>query len=74
MIHAHFPPLKRAHLPCFKVLWINPISTSKLVHENSTTNTQSKAIETTLSQAWGFKGSVNRYKYINEQDFRWDKM
>jgi hypothetical protein len=32
------PPLKLAHLPCFKILLINPILTTKLVHENSTTN------------------------------------
>ena len=25
-----------AHLPCFKILWITPILTSKLVHENPT--------------------------------------
>ena len=30
--------LKIAHLPCLKILWVDPISTSKLVHENFTTN------------------------------------
>ena len=28
-----------AHLMCFKIMWTNPILASKLVHENSTTNT-----------------------------------
>ena len=32
------PPFKIAHFPCFKILWTNPILTSKFVNENSTTN------------------------------------
>ena len=46
--HAHFP-FKIAHLPCFKILRIRPILTSKLIHEKSTTNIEWKALITTLS-------------------------
>ena len=37
VIHALFS-LEISHLSCFKILWINPSLTSKLVHENSRTN------------------------------------
>ena len=42
--------LKSTHRPCFKILWINLILTSKHdVHDNSTTNIECNALKTTLS-------------------------
>lgn len=55
IICARFP-LLIAHLPCYKMLWTNPISTLKLVHENSTTNIERYALKTTLSFAWKVEG------------------
>ena len=51
VIHAHFS-LKIAHLPCFKILLMYLILTSKLVHDNSTTNIEWNALENTLPYAW----------------------
>ena len=52
-------PLELAHLPCFKILWIIPTLTSKVVHENSTTNIDYNAPKTTLSKAWKVRGKTS---------------
>ena len=45
-----------AHLPCLKILQINPILTSKPIHENPTTDIEWNALKSTLSKAWEVKG------------------
>ena len=44
-----------SHLPRFKIIWTNPILTSKLVQENSTPNIKWNALKITLSWAWEVK-------------------
>jgi hypothetical protein len=49
IIQSHFIPFEIFHLPCFKILWINPILTSKLGNEDFATNIEWNALKTTLS-------------------------
>ena len=60
--------LEIAHIPCFKILLINPVLTSKLVRENSIANIEWDAFKTTL-----MKGNVHPQKNTFESKYIYTK-